>query len=440
MEERKEIKLKILLLVILSIPIIISVLFIIGVNKVYAANRIFQYNDQGEILDECLNINECTLKGLYFVSWQFDMPISTNKGTNINVQMKFETYYRYRDMVVNETPVQIFLYGTVVTNITNQCNITGTQSVTSSAFYTEKIYKYEVNCNLTNNQIIANVFGATTNVSKTNNGDNPIYNLMRIKITDYNVNTTPNTSSTEDAINASSSNIINNQNQNTQDIINNNNQNTQDIIDNQNANSQAEIDKIDETFNTCENFTSTNDMGVDGKYLYENGNYYNNQDFAVSNYIQVNKGKIYLLTMGTNSNAPSYCLYGTDKSLIRCQRYGGNNTFNIDMPVDGFIRYSWGKNTTTTLSGEYCYNRLDGKPYNKKPVDTTNSEDYQEKEQELLDLYNDDQLDTLYILENTDGNNWVWARITQFLNTNEYIRLMIISILSLGIIKLVLSR
>lgn len=218
-----------------------------------------------------------------------------------------------------------------------------------------------------------------------------------------------------------------------------------DIIANQNTNNQALQDKIDETYNECLNYNYNNEpIGIQNKFLNETGLVLDLTGNNVSEYIPITADKTYTLSVNYSSaqNGRSYCIYDKMKTKLSCERYT-QATFSITPLVDGYIRYTINTTTTaltTTFTGQYCYNRLDGKPYQGITPNTNKQDQWALEQEDLLDLYNDDQLDIIDLSIDTDGSNWVWARITQFLNTNEYIRLMFISICSLGIIKLVLAR
>lgn len=118
-----------------------------------------------------------------------------------------------------------------------------------------------------------------------------------------------------------------------------------------------------------------------------------------------------------------------------------NQNSNADRIIDSNTTSAQSVINADNYNTDRIIDSLEGNTQaNQTMYDDTKQEEYLEKEEELLDLYNTDQLDIIDLTIDTNGSNWVWDRITQFLNTNQYIRLMFISVLSLGIVKLVLAR
>lgn len=182
--------------------------------------------------------------------------------------------------------------------------------------------------------------------------------------------------------NANRQAIIDNQNANNQALIDANQQNTQDIIDNNNEN-----------FNNC----TTYDYNRDNITLYDGYLNPNGQEAGVStptykhtDYIKVNKDKIYHLSMSSQSEYFSYCLYNSNKDLISCTSYTNGTSIDITPSTDGFIRYTVITFWQVNFTGEYCINRIDQTNQSINDLnDTINNDDVSEADPLINDFLND---------------------------------------------------
>lgn len=71
---------------------------------------------------------------------------------------------------------------------------------------------------------------------------------------------------------------------------------------------------------------------------------------------------------------------------------------------------------------------------------TSNYDDYEDAEEDLLDNMDNMDLDDVTIAIDTNSSNFVWNTMTSLIQSNALIFSMIISILSLGVVKLMLGR
>lgn len=101
------------------------------------------------------------------------------------------------------------------------------------------------------------------------------------------------------------------------------------------------------------------------------------------------------------------------------------------------------QNTEINNSLEDINDTLEGEDFTeeeKEPVNKDKLNDYKNKESELL---NEDNLNNIYEIEiGLDGDtlDYIWDLVTRILQTNTIIYGLVISILSIGIIKLILNR
>lgn len=72
--------------------------------------------------------------------------------------------------------------------------------------------------------------------------------------------------------------------------------------------------------------TDTNNGYVNNKYLTRLGEYYNNNDYAVSEYIEVAGNTTYTFTSNFTATSPSICFYDAQKVFLSGYRLDGNST------------------------------------------------------------------------------------------------------------------
>lgn len=76
----------------------------------------------------------------------------------------------------------------------------------------------------------------------------------------------------------------------------------------------------------------------------------------------------------------------------------------------------------------------------KEKVDDTTLNEYENAENDVLDQINDVDLDNVDISMDVNSTNFIWELITDIFNSHPLIMSTVISILSIGIIKLALGR
>lgn len=125
-----------------------------------------------------------------------------------------------------------------------------------------------------------------------------------------------------------------------------------------------------------------------------------------------------------------------------------NNSFNYSVSTDpntGLLQDITNQNETIINQNNTTNQKLDDlkdADYNgaTEQPNTDNYEDYEENEQALLDNMSSMNLNDVSIAIDNNSSGFVWNTLTRFIQSNSLIFSMIISILSIGIIKLMLSR
>lgn len=142
--------------------------------------------------------------------------------------------------------------------------------------------------------------------------------------------------------NQATQNIINSQNQNKEDIINNQDQNKQDIIDNQDKNNEELKDTINDNFNTCrdsKNLLNPSEI-ISGGYSIGNGNYFTSStSFSTKNKINIDNSKNYYLSHNVLSKGQFYYVLYYDEN----ENYLGNKSLSISsksMNISNYEKYS----------------------------------------------------------------------------------------------------
>lgn len=419
----------------------ISLFFIIAVARVDAAVEFGAFNGDSDVAWWVGTENNYLCNGNCPSFNRIVIPFYGYKtSTDNNMVFGFNFYIKavYLDLypvtqTVNVTPYALWSTDNDLWNnwsLIDSCTITGTTTQSGSAVITKE-WNYQVNCN--GKPPSANHFPTIYFLlNKTQSGNvildefGTIYSALT-----YNI-----VQGTETGV------IVDNSNQNAQNIIDNNDKNTQDIIDNQNKNAEDTQNTIKDQFISCENYNYkvSDNISETNSYLKNDGTIGSNNSYNISNYTPVEKGQTY--TIKSVGSTPSYCLYDKNKNLLNCTQYASQGTIIVNPTENGYIKYTMTKTGSSNgFTGQYCYNRLDGQPhdYGSQPDSTTTNE-YHTKEQTLMDNFNSSQLNVVDINVDTNSNKWVWDRITEYINLNSIITTMIITIMSLGVIKLVMNR
>ena len=224
--------------------------------------------------------------------------------------------------------------------------------------------------------------------------------------------------------------IVNNQNENTQEIINNQNENTQIIMEGQKV-----CNIYDKTSIKEENTAITNAQG----------NTANLNNYGITDYIKINQNdNLKIITQ--NSNSQYSCFYNINKTLISCFKNNevGNNV-DITIPNNtSYIRFTIYTNTNIP-NFKLCRNGNQAimdqdHTYNQENPAHEEQEENESLSETIADYFDDFQTGFEYhITIPTQAANFIWSIINR-LTQMEIIRTFMISILCLGLVKMVLNR
>lgn len=252
------------------------------------------------------------------------------------------------------------------------------------------------------------------------------------------------------AINGAKSSLETTMNNNTTSTNNAINSQTTTITNNNNYNTQQQIENYNESQLSCG--TGFNDisqtLSASKYYLMNNGTLREHSNFDVSDYIGVNPSTAYTMTIDapfTESQWASMCQYDENKALISCQQYTTQREQTWTTASNAkWMRFSFIRDGSQIfmLNGYTCTTKSeeDLSASDKNPVNNSGVEGYISSENTLKAQMNTDSLNSFDINIDLNSNNWIWQTMTAFFNTNTAIMTMIISILSIGVIKLVLTR
>ncbi len=260
------------------------------------------------------------------------------------------------------------------------------------------------------------------------------------------------------AIENSTQNIINNQNTNTSSIINgidgatqeaidNANQNKEDIINNQNANTDKEI----ESQQVCDKIDKNNTI-LNGA-LGSTGNISSVSDFGVTDYIKIDSNSKINRIVTTNESNAYTCFYNINKSFISCIANFNQSIGILTIPDNAsYVRFTI-KLSSNKPQFEICRNGnqamndsindmkdMDIGSEDKEVPSDDKYQDYEEQEQILKDSMEQADLNDLDIAIDVPTSDFIWQTITRLINSNSLVFGMFIAILSIGIIKLAFGR
>lgn len=129
-------------------------------------------------------------------------------------------------------------------------------------------------------------------------------------------------------------------------------------------------------------------------------------------------------------------------------RSSGN--FAVEYSLTGFNIFNLGasddKNTQDTINAinnsiqSLIDSMKEGNLKDDSPVDDRPLKDFSDSEDDLIDKGNLDKVQDIDISLDTKTSTFFWDTFTRIINTNSLIYGLIISVLSLGIIKLILNR
>lgn len=126
--------------------------------------------------------------------------------------------------------------------------------------------------------------------------------------------------------------------------------------------------------------------------------------------------------VGTNENPALNNNYQDFQSVIKNQNQNTNNIINNQ-------NQNWSNFNNTDLSNS-----------DKEAPNTDNYNDYQTAENNLFDKMQQANTNNLNVAIDSNSATWVWARITEWLNCHALLMSFLVSMLSIGIIKMALGR
>lgn len=257
--------------------------------------------------------------------------------------------------------------------------------------------------------------------------------------------------------------VIDNATANANNIINNVIQTTDKVIEETTNTINNGINNIINSQQVClEKTTDTVKIAKEGYRLDINGNEVQSTlYFDLSDYIYITEENIYIVEK--SNVAAALCYYDENKQLINCvaedslnqnTKYNtpsGTKYFRYSItkpPRKPIIKYNTCENGSQALiNAEKGYfdslnsainQGLDAEHIHVDP-DRQDFEDLEDVETSLH-TYTNVNLNSFDVDLDTDTNSWVWNTLTSILNTHTLIFGMIISILSIGLIKLILNR
>lgn len=454
--EEEEIKDQTTVLLILNfiIAIILGIaIFIIwSVDHVYAQGQ-YRMTDMTNswtnwenisIGDDYGNSTNITTNWNSYIQLKDTTVMESNKTYNFNTSLKI-TIIGQGDRELFSSIVPYIYNGSTLTDVSDKCSMSGTKSdSTSSGLLPQTTHIYNANINCVGLKgtgyypYITIRFKANTNTLLT---------TERINVSSWNYSV--GTDSTD------ANNIMNNANQNATDIINANNQNSESIINNLKEKTQEITNAIQNQYKVCNNdmiyrLNSETDITYNG-YLNENGTEVAHQTWKVSDYYRADGSYTTIINFQSSGALPSICFYTEDKTLISCQKYNNQNTLTIQNPTETYyFKASFNPQYNTTIRTTYCFNALEKESeqldsilnynhnYGNQP-NTSNTETTHQNEQTMTSQL-DGNLTNVNIDIDGDSNNIIWQIIARTVEQNMIVFTMVLTILSLGIVKLILGR
>lgn len=272
--------------------------------------------------------------------------------------------------------------------------------------------------------------------------------------------------------------IINNQDKNAQDIINNQDKNKQDIIDNQNKlNEETYYDCVDvydnenllKAFSSCSQCsyydlqsyddTFTLEIGreytlaIEGYNLWAEGPqgsppyyYFSNNYNMWDSGILKRESDSYFPTLINydTANKYNYITFKAEYKYFKVTIYRKNYRYRFP----NVMLYSGNDKKTDftpfgskgTLISHTCKNKLDGELKDKTPLDDKKIKDYQGAEDKLTDESNLSAIDNLDVSIDRKSSDFTWDVVTKCIQSHAKVFALVITMLSLGIVKLILNR
>lgn len=146
----------------------------------------------------------------------------------------------------------------------------------------------------------------------------------------------------------------------------------------------------------------------------------------ISNILTVSSNKNFYLNVNgaiaTDTDPSLYSNFQDFQSVINNQNNNANNIINNQ-------NQNWSNFNNTDLNND-----------DKEAPNTDNYNDYQTAENNLFDKMDEADTNNLNVAIDSNSATWVWARITEWLNCHALLMSFLVSMLSIGIIKMALGR
>lgn len=445
-------------MIILTIVISIFAWFFYGVSRVNAQGQLRVKNNGSwsswtNIDPETATTANNVQTGTTWSSWaQVKDTTTMLDGKTYNIEAEITLLYNKSSSIdlVSATDLHKFNGSTLVA-MDNKC----TTTVETISIVLQKRYKYTIRCIGISGE---GYYPYISLMSKANSNYTGNASIMVTKW-EYHLNTD------DSATNA----VLNGINQATEIITNNNNQNTENIenaienaADSINNANQGFFNFMNQTFydiytmqdesqKVCENSKiDKNSIKQSNYYITQNGtaDVAGNQDIGITDYIEINNESIVKLKkLGSIGNAWT-CVYNENYTKIEC--YSQLNLSNGDiltLPSNSkYIRFTLIKSTDSpNWVINQCKNGnqslYEGPPWENDEPDENAQDDLEDAENELTDyLIDDSDINELEYSVDVNTNTAIWNIFNRLVTGNQIFYTGFITILFLGIIKLVLAR
>ena len=372
-----------------------------------------------------------------------------NNGLTVEIQDDFtlKTNYIYSSSIILCSTVQVSSFQTVMANVDMSQSATynynaSTVNIGAWSGVQDTVYNY---CYTLNSLFSPSGGGRSLRIKVKGTSSSGKYGFFGYSLEELGLfdqwlgNTITNAIATQNTtiqgyINTASQNIISQMAQNTQS--------TNQAIDDQTE--QQHNDQL--VCNNVEYILTKNNAEISGKYLDDNGAEIENANYYISNYLRIGEGQTRLLQNPLRIGTPAYCWYNNNKEKISCTRWNGNATITATAPTGTYyIRTSIHNDSTITIKGSYCDNGnqaiSDGPGWTNEDPDDSAEESHEEAQDELNDyLTNDEDLENIDFEIDVASNTAIWGIFSNIITQNSVVYGSTLSILFLGIIKLIFAR
>ena len=417
-------------------------------SRVEASNKVRLFDMSNT---QCANVNgnqaNCnvvTKRALITLTFDSTIPSGSRINATFNYTYSQRTLWATASIWQNLDIYKVYQVdsqGNVV-DITSNCNLgkSASASRTGTGLTDTELRQYFVQgtCNYIATVDTISILLEPTNIYQ-NNGT-PGQGSATVLISNFTATSNPD--GTEEIINNATNNTIN--------IINNAQNNTTQIMENANANAEAIANAISKQYDYCNQYNLDNNILTGDGYLDGYGGIIANTPnwFHTSDYLLINYGKTYTINKRyTGGAGANYCIYDENKNIINCTNYpttSGEFNITINQANAKYIRYS-GKiegGTQTYFTGEYCTTYLESMSGDAaaQPDMSTIENEHAQQIQIFNELSDFDWTTIQDVQIDENANETIWTLVERVLFTNLYIGGTALTLLGLGIIKLILLR